>query len=189
MVKRLSGLLLALSIVGVAACQRPWDGASSATSVVAPRAAQEAAYRTGSGVTLLLGEAAEGIETQTIVLSENGGKLTLGPNSLTIPFKAVDEDVRWTFTLKSLPYLAADLHAVRVSDGTPITTFNAPLALRLSYARSPTPIPDPRLLSIYWVDGGTVLGVQKTSVDRKGQTVYTTLTHFSEYSPGLDATE
>jgi len=189
MVKGLPGLLLALSIVGVAACDRPWDGASSAPSVVAPRAVEEAAYRTGSGVTLVLGDAAAGTQTQTIELSKNGGKLTIGPNSLTIPFKAVGEDVRWTFTLKSLPYLAADLHAVRVSDGTAITTFDAPLTLRLSYAKSPTPIPNPRLLSIYWVDGGNVLGVQKTSVDRKGQTVYTTLTHFSEYSPGLDATE
>ena len=108
------------------------------------------------------------------------------PLNTTVPLGAVSQDTRFTLRIRNSPYLAAVLTAVQVSDGTLITTFGAPLTLKLSYAKSITPIPDPQLLNIYWVDSGRILGVQKTIVDRRGQALYTSLSHFSEYSPGLD---
>lgn len=187
MVRRVSSALLVLAITGLAACERPWEGGSATQALVAPRAAETSSYETGAGVVLLLGDPAAKDETQTQVIGEYGGKIGFNASSLTVPPKAVGEDVAFTFTLQNSPYLAARLTAVKVSDGTPVTTFGTALVLKLNYTKSPTPIPDPRLLKVYWVDNGTILGVQKTSVDKKGQNVYTQLTHFSEYSPGLDA--
>ncbi len=187
MVRRVSSVVLAFAILGVAACERPWDGGGTTQTVVAPRAVETTAYRTGSGVVLLVGDPSAKDETQTQVIGRYGGKISFNASGLTVPPKAVTEDVVFTFTLQSSPYLAAKLSATKVSDGTPVTTFGTPLTLKLNYSKTPTPIPDPQLLKVYWVDQGTILGVQKTTVDKKGQNVYASLTHFSEYSPGLDA--
>ncbi len=190
MLRRLSGVLLALSVVALAACERPWDaGSLSSGSVVAPRALELTSfnsYKTGAGVTLLVGNPSAADETQTVLIGQYGGKINFNASALSVPPGAVGEDCYFTFTLKSTPYIAADLTAVKVSDGTPVTTFSAPLTLKLSYSKAITPVPDPRLLKVYWVRDGVVLGVQPTVLDRKGQTLYATLTHFSEYSPGLD---
>ncbi len=187
MVRRVSSVLLGLALLGAAACERPWDEGSVTQSVVAPRAVETTAYSTGSGVVLLLGDPAAKDEKQTEVIGQYGGRISFNASALTVPPRAVSEDVVFTFTLQNAPYLAADLSAVTVTEGTPVTTFGMALTLKLNYSKSPTPIPDPQQLRVYWVDKGTILGVQKTSVDKKGQNVYAQLTHFSEYSPGLDA--
>lgn len=190
MLRRLGSVLLGLGLLGAAACEGPYDANPLSTpSALAPRAVQissDNSYRTDSGVTLLLGDPKAPDERQSVVLGRNGGRLGVGANQLTVPLGAVPEDTRFTLTIKNSPYLAAVLSAVQVSDGESVTTFTVPLTLKLSYAKSVTPIPDPRFLEIYWVDNGRILGVQKTVVDKKGRSLYTGLTHFSEYSPGLD---
>ncbi len=190
MVRRLGGVLLALSILGLAACERPYDGSSlTAPSVAAPRAVELSSsnsYKTAGGVTLLVGDPSLADESQTVLIGRYGGRINFNASALTVPPAAVSEDCYFTFTLKNAPYMAADLKAVKVSDGTPVTTFATPLTLKLNYSKTITPVPDPKLLSIYWVQNGTILGVQKTVLDKKGQTLYAQLLHFSEYSPGLD---
>ncbi len=188
MVRRLASLCLGVAMLGLAACERPYEGGPLApTSTIAPRASalSYTSYKAGS-VTLLVGDPSVSDESQSVVLSPNGGRLGVGASQLTVPYGAVSQDTRFTLKIKNSPYLAAVLTAVRVSDGTLVTTFDVPLTLKLSYAKTITPIPDPKLLNIYWVDSGRILGVQETVVDKKGQALYTSLSHFSEYSPGLD---
>ena len=55
---------------------------------------------------------------------------------------------------------------------------------------SKTPVPDPSKLQIYYVQhtfNGMVVEKLATTPDVKGKKLITQVTHFSEYSPGLDA--
>jgi hypothetical protein len=194
MLRRLSGLVLALALFAVAACDRPAGQSSlptqaAATSVPGVRAA---GYRSNGStyyVTLLASSEAGSTRTASQVIGSRGGKIYLYGGSLTVPAQAVSQDTKFTFTLKTAPYLSADLKAVKVSDGSPVTTFQTPLTLRLDYSRSATPIANLQDLSIYWVQDGVILEQLKSVVDRRSQNVWAFLNHFSEYSPGLDAAE
>src|SRR5512143_1986165 len=156
MLRRLGSVLLGLGMLGAAACEGPYDANPLSTaSTGAPRVVQAASsnsYLTDSGVTLLLGDPKAADESQSVVLGSNGGRLGVGANQLTVPLGAVTEDTRFTLKIRNSPYLAAVLSAVQVSDGAAVTTFMVPLTLKLSYAKSVTPIPDPKYLEIYWVD-------------------------------------
>ena len=195
MLRRLSGLVLALALVAVAACDRPAGQSSLPTQAVATPVpgVRAAGYRSNGSiyyVTLLASNEAGSTQTASQVIpSRWGGKIYLYGGSLNVPARAVSEDTKFTFTLKTSPYLSADLKAVKVSDGSPVTTFQTPLTLRLDYSHSATPIPNLQYLNIYWVQDGVILEQLKSIVDRRSQNVWAFLNHFSEYSPGLDAAE
>lgn len=184
-----SSIVAAMALVAAAAaCERPGDVARGPESILAPSAAiiGNVAFTTDAGYTLLTGPANAAQTSRSTVLGYNGGKLAVGANQLVVPYGAVPEATRFTITMVNKPYLVAKLSAVRVSDGAQVTQFAVPLGLRISYAKSPTPIPDPSKLTMFSVADGVVVGSQPTSVDVKGQTVYADIWHFSEYSPGLD---
>ena len=188
MQRRWINIFAAASLVlAAAACDRPNGGASGPESLVAPNAAVVTykMYSTPDGYTLLSG-AASAEASRSATLGYNGGKIAIGASQIVIPYGAVSEQTKFTLTMVGQPYLAAKLTAVRVSDGTLVTKFAVPLPLRISYAKSVTPIPDPTQLKIYYIVDGTVKSTMPTVVDVKGQTLYTELNHFSEYSPGLD---
>ncbi len=174
-------------VLGAASCGRT-DGAAGPDALVAPPSAAVVTYKlwsTPDGYTLLSG-ASTSETSRSATLTVNGGKLSIGANQLVIPFGALDEPTKITFTMVDQPYMAARLTAVRVSDGALVTKFKLPLPLKISYAKSVTPIPDPTQLKIYYIVDGQVASTMPTQVDVKGQTLYTELNHFSEYSPGLD---
>ncbi len=191
MVRRLSAVLLALTMAGLAACERPAsDGLLGPESVSAPRAGKVAVPVVSpasnlSGVVLLQGDAATGEQTVSKIVYTTG-KLTIGGNSLNIWRQPLDEPLVFTMTITQTPYIAAKLSAVKLSDGTPVTTFKAPLDLRLSYAGASTAVPNPSNLRVYYVVDGVVREQTVSAADVKGQTVYANIWHFSEYSPGLD---
>lgn len=172
-------------VLAASACDRP-NGAPGSDSLVAPRAATalNTSYSTPDGYTLLAGSGGE--SQRVVTLTSSGGRLNVGASMLTIPPGAVSEPVTFTFIVVSQPYMAGKFSAVRVRDGALITQFPVPLPLKLSYAKTVTPIPDPTKLKIYYVVDGAVQSSMPTTVDVKGQTLYTELKHFSEYSPGLD---
>lgn len=186
--RRWIGILAAVGLLAAApACDRPAGDSSGPAGLVAPRAAVSdfTAYSTSDGYTLLSGSTAK--ETsRSATLTMSGGKLSIGAHQIVIPYGAVSEPTTFTFTMVEQPYMAARLTAVRVSDGALITKFATPLPLKLSYAKSVTPIPDPSKLKIFYLLDGVVQSTMRTTVDIKGQTLYTELNHFSEYSPGLD---
>ncbi len=185
--RRLISILAAVGLLAAApACDRP-AGMTGPDSQVAPRAAAVTynSYSTSDGYTLLSG-AAVAATSRSATLSTSGGKISIGANQLTVPYGALPEAATVTLTMVTQPYIAAQLTAKRVSDGTLITKFNVPLPLKISYTKSLTPIPDPTKLKIYYVVDGAVKTVMPTTVDVKGQALYTELNHFSEYSPGLD---
>ena len=196
MMRRFGGVLLALALTGLAACEGPaGDGLFAPASVAAPRAVaisgspgSGAANPDYSHVVLLAGDPSIGVQSLTKVVYQTG-KLEIAGNSLNIWRKPLSEPLVFTLTIVQKPYLAAQLKAVKLSDGTPVTTFEQPLDLRLSYAGSSTPIPDVKKLRMYYVVDGLVKEQEASSLAKKGQTVYANIWHFSEYSPGLDAAE
>ncbi len=178
--------LSAALVLAATSCASP--DVDRSQSLVAPQATAVTLYKsfaTAEGYTLLSGGAtAEASRSAT--LSPSGGRLTVGANQITIPYGALAEPTKVTFTMVNQPYMAARLTAVRVRDGALVTQFAVPLPLKISYAKSITPIPDPTRLKIYYVVDGAIQYTMPTTVDVKGQALYTELNHFSEYSPGLD---
>ncbi len=196
MMRRIGGVLLALALTGLAACEGPAsDGPFAPTSVVAPRAGavtgapgDGAAMPDYSHVRLLTGDPSIGEQSLTKIVYKTG-KLEIAGNSLNIWRKPLAEPLVFTLTIVQKPYLAAQLKAVKLSDGTPVTTFEQPLDLRLSYASSSTPIPDVQKLRMYYVVDGVVKEQEASAPQKKGQILLSNIWHFSEYSPGLDAAE
>ncbi len=172
-------------VLAATACAGP-DGVPGSDSLVAPRASTEllTSFSTTDGYTLLAGTGKQ--DQRVVTLTSSGGRLNVGASMLTVPPGAVAEPVTFTFVVVNQPYMAGRFSAVRVRDGALITQFPVALPLKLSYAKSVTPIPDPTKLKIYYVLDGVVQSTMPTTVDVKGQTLYTELKHFSEYSPGLD---
>ena len=188
MQRRFISILAAVGLLAaLPACDRP-AGPAGPETLVAPRAAAvqlNTSYSTADGYTLLAG-AATAEASRSATLSTSGGKISIGASQIVIPYGALPEPATVTLTMVSQPYVAARLTAVRVSDGTLITKFNVPLPLKISYAKTLTRVPDPTQLKIYYIVDGTVKSTMPTTVDVKGQALYTELNHFSEYSPGLD---
>lgn len=189
------GILAAVGLLAAAsACDRPAGDSTGPAGLVAPRAAvaPTGGFLTASGYTLLTGPAAtsntfkSAVIGRIVTLGPAGGKISVGGNQLTVPQGAVSEPVRFTFIMADQPYLAAQLSAVRVRDGAAVTQFPVALTLKLSYASSPTPVPNPAKLKVFYVANGEVLATQPTTVDIKGQSLSCSVKHFSEYSPGLD---
>ncbi len=191
MLRRFSSVLLGLSILGLAACERPaGDALLSGESLTAPRAVEVAIPDTAavpfdySNVVLLKGDPSVAEQTLTKIVYKTG-KLAIGAHSLNIWERPLDEPMVFTMTVRQTPYLAVDLKAVKLSDGTPVTQFTVPLYLTVSYAKSTTPIPDARQLDVYYVVNGVPQEATVAVVDKKGQKLLARIWHFSEYSPGL----
>ncbi len=185
--KALTAVALAL---GAAACSDRPTAVTSPTGL-APRAGTVTGFYL-DGYTLLTASGGAS-QSKSLVITANGGKINMGPNSLVIPYKAVSGPTEFTFTLQSKPYIAAVLTAYEVTQlgnnkwlrGAPVTTFAKELTLTLSYAQSNTPIPDPSMLRIGWIEDGKVLEIQQTDVDVRGQKLIAGIHHFSEWGPLL----
>ncbi len=186
----LKALTVVALALGAAACSdRPT--AVTAPSALAPRAGTVTGFYM-DGYTLLTAPGG-GSQSKSLVITANGGKINMGPNSLVIPYKAVSGPTEFTFTLQSKPYIAAVLTAYEVTSignnkwlrGAPVTTFSKVLTLTLSYAQSNTAIPDPSQLKIAWIENGKVLEIQQTDVDVKGQKLIADIRHFSEWGPAF----
>ncbi len=179
--------VVAIAAGAASACDRPT--AVTSPTGLAPRAATVTGYYL-DGYTLLT-TSGGGTQSKTLVVDQSGGKINMGPSSLVIPYKAVSGPTEFTFTLQSKPYIAAVLTAHEVTsigknkwlEGAPVTTFAKELTLTISYAQTNTPIPDPSLLKIGWIEDGKVIEIQQTDVDVKGQKLITTIRHFSEWGP------
>lgn len=183
--------LMAVMILGTiaAACDGPRSTASQ--SVLAPKVqaiAPQADGVSANGFILLTTDVGweDGEITRTALIDQSGGKLNFQASSLVVPPNAVAGPTQFTVTFRNTPYMRAEPTAVD-ANGQLIRTFPVPLTLTLSYARSKTPIPDVSRLVVLWVDNGVVLEKQVSSVDVQGKKVIARITHFSEYSPGLDA--
>lgn len=182
MTRRWLSLVAILAIVTAsAACDGPRNAPTS--SVVAPRAE----VVTSNGYTLFTTDVGweDGEITRSAVIDQNGGKVSFQASSLVVPAGAVTGPTTFRVTFYNAPYMRAQMTA-QAADGSLVTTFPVPLTLTLSYARSKTPIPDPSRIAIFWVDNGVVLETQASSVDVQGKKVIARITHFSEYSPGLE---
>ncbi len=179
--------VVAIAAGAASACDRPT--ALTSPTGLTPRAGTVTGFYLDGY--MLLTASGGATQSKTLVVSPNGGKLNMGPNSLVIPYKAISTPTEFTFTLKSKPYMAAELTAYEVTPignnkwlrGAPVTTFSKALTLTLSYAQSNTPIPDPTQLRIGWIQDGKVLEIQQTDVDVKGQKLVAAIRHFSEWGP------
>jgi hypothetical protein len=117
------------------------------------------------------------------VIGPAGGVLRNGENELRIPPMAVSEDTEFRFTMVGGTYIIADLGAIRMSDGSMVTSFAHPVRLRLSYRGAFSG--DPHRLRITYLVDGTVQGrrqAQASAVSPASKTVSAWLTHFSIYS-------
>lgn len=157
-----------------AGCDTP--NSSPVQTVVAPRASSPTSI-------LKLLEGLGGGETQMAVIGRFGGKINVGPNSLVVPRNAVSNPTLFVFTLKSKPYIAADLTAWDLTTGAPVTTFKVKLELTLSYANAVTPMQDKSRVVMYWILNGTPVEGQPTNPDLKGKKVTAQINHFTDYGP------
>jgi hypothetical protein len=174
-----------------AGCDRPSSSITGPT-VAGPQFSYISGGFTTNGAVLLVGGGtttlmmAQTAQLGSAVIGIYGGKINSGATSLSIPAGAVKGATRFTLALRSQPYIAAVLSATDVTTGAVVRTFPVPLTLTLSYAGSKTAVPDPTKLRIYYVVNGVVVEALPVNPDVKGKKLITSVTHFSEYSPGVD---
>ena len=116
-----------------------------------------------------------------------GGMVLVDDNLLVVPPVAVKQYTKFTLTVSTQPYLSSELTAVTAS-GQSITQFPKPLYLVMSYRYVEASLGDPTKLVMLWVVNGPngQLVPQATTVNTRSKTITAKITHFSEYSPGLD---
>jgi hypothetical protein len=186
--RRWLSVIAALAITATFACDRTSSVTAPATDATArPNLdLSVTGYRAPGGYTLLAGSPADAVRSQSAVVGPQGGFIAVGANYLLVPPGAVTEPVVISVAVSGQPYISVNLQARTVVSREPVTQFARALTLRVSYATSQTPIPDPGHLKVFWVADGVVLGAQPTTVDTRTRALYAQLTHFSDYSPGLD---
>jgi hypothetical protein len=117
------------------------------------------------------------------VIGPAGGVIENGENQLSVPPMAVTENTMFTFAIVGGNYIIADLTARRAHDRAPVTRFQHPVTLTLSY--SGAVVGNPYNLSITYLVDGSVRGRRQTLpsvVLPRTQTVSALLPHFSIYS-------
>ena len=170
---RLAPVLLCFAVM-LAAC----DQANEPEQLSAP--AFDNSWRGGGLVTIT-----EPTTTSSVsaVIGSAGGVIRNGENELSVPPMAVTEDTWFTFTMVGGNYIIADLTARRTHDHAPVTKFQHPVTLTLSY--SGAVVGNPYDLSIAFLVDGTVRGRRQTLpsvVQPRTQAVSALLSHFSIYS-------
>jgi hypothetical protein len=108
------------------------------------------------------------------VIGRRGGKIDIGPHSISIPAGALSRDTRIT---AQLPGDRAS--SVRLSpEGL---KFNKPATLSLSYAHCRQLLPLPMRI-VYTTDDLAILQLLRSRDDRRGKMVSAPLDHFSRYA-------
>jgi hypothetical protein len=132
---------------------------------------------------LMTGDGAE--QATAAVVDQGGYTIRFNGGSLTVPAGAVSAPTVFNVVLRTHPYIAADLTASTLF-GRSVSTFPVPLTLTLSYASAGQTVVDPSHISIFWMQNGLLVEREPTTANAAARTVSASITHFSEYSPGVD---
>jgi hypothetical protein len=175
--KMLSLIIAAFALTGVAGCDRA--SSDELTGVQAP--ASDFLVWTWSGTPVTTTTAVE-TSTVTAVIGTQGGRVTNGPHSLTVPRGAVSGPTEFTFTVVGGNFIHTDFSAKKVANGAKVSTFSTPLQLKLSYANAN--VSSPFSLGVAYLVDDTVDGRKErvvSYVSTYTKTVTAFLTHFSQF--------
>lgn len=172
-----------LAVVGgITACERT-DGLGQLTGPVAPR------YGFVGANTKIL-KHTRLVSTDKVCTSrpidEGGGVLVYDGGYIQVAYLAVTSPTIFCAQNRAgTDDNQIDLTAYRVSDGTAVTQFTAPVFLKIDISDAPGNVDYSQVFIVYLNPNGTLESIP-TSVDKNRRTLTGVLSHFSDYSPATN---